>query len=66
VVGVFAAIDHAATECVACQPAKQATRFEAREPIRPELREHPGSYSHGGLPWLDQAPQREPADRPPL
>ena len=39
---VFIAVDHCSTECVGIHAARQATRFEALEPIRQGVRRHFG------------------------
>lgn len=46
-VTVFAAIDHATAECVGIHAAKQATRFEALEPIRQGVRKMFGNFAAG-------------------
>lgn len=41
---VFVAIDHCSAECVGVHAARQATRFEALEPIRQGVRQHFGAF----------------------
>jgi putative transposase len=43
---VFVAVDHCNSECVGIHAAKEATRFEALEPIRQAVREYIGGYDH--------------------
>lgn len=43
-VTVFAAIDHCSADCVGIHAVKQATRFEALEPLRQGVREHFGGF----------------------
>ncbi len=43
---VFIAVDHCSTECVGIHAARQATRFEALEPIRQGVRQHFGAFGH--------------------
>jgi putative transposase len=43
-VTVFAAIDHCSADCVGMHAVKQATRFEALEPLRQGVREHFGGF----------------------
>lgn len=42
---VFIAIDHFTAECVGIHAARQATRFEALEPIRQGVRQHFGGFA---------------------
>ena len=42
---VFIAIDHFSAECVGIHAARQATRFEALEPIRQGVRQHFGGFA---------------------
>ena len=41
---VFVAVDHGSAECVGIHAARQATRFEALEPIRQGVRQHFGAF----------------------
>lgn len=41
---VFVAVDHSSTECVGLHAARQATRFEALEPLRQGVRQHFGGF----------------------
>ena len=41
---VFIAVDHCSAECVGIHAARQATRFEALEPIRQGVRQHFGAF----------------------
>lgn len=43
-VAVFVAVDHCSAECVGIHVARQATRFEALEPIRQAVRRHFGAF----------------------
>ncbi len=43
-VTVFVAVDHCTTECVGIHAAKRATRFEALEPVRQEVRDYCGGF----------------------
>jgi putative transposase len=43
---VFVAVDHCSAECVGIHAARQATRFEALEPIRQGVRQHFGGFEH--------------------
>jgi transposase InsO family protein len=42
---VFIAIDHFSAECVGIHAARQATRFEALEPVRQGVRQHFGGFA---------------------
>jgi len=42
---VFIAVDHFSAECVGIHAARQATRFEALEPIRQGVRQHFGGFA---------------------
>lgn len=42
---VFIAIDHFTAECVGIHAARQATRFEALEPVRQGVRQHFGGFA---------------------
>jgi transposase InsO family protein len=44
---VFVAVDHHSAECVGIHASRQATRFEALEPLRQGVREHFGGFSKG-------------------
>src|SRR6266849_620844 len=46
-VTVFVAVDHCTTECVGLHAAKQATRFEALEPLRQGVRDYCGGFRAG-------------------
>jgi len=46
-VTVFVAVDHCTTECVGIHAAKQATRFEALEPVRQGARDYCGGFRAG-------------------
>src|SRR5919112_258159 len=41
---VFVAVDHCSAECIGIHAARQATRFEALEPIRQGVRQHVGAF----------------------
>ena len=41
---VFVAVDHCSAECIGIHAARQATRFEALEPIRQGVRQHFGAF----------------------
>jgi putative transposase len=42
---VFIAVDHFSAECVGIHAARQATRFEALEPVRQGVRQHFGGFA---------------------
>ncbi len=42
---VFVAVDHHSAECVGLHASRQATRFEALEPLRQGVREHFGGFA---------------------
>jgi putative transposase len=42
---VFVAVDHYSAECVGIHASRQATRFEALEPLRQGVREHFGGFA---------------------
>jgi transposase InsO family protein len=44
---IFVAVDHCSTECVGIHAARQATRFEALEPIRQGVRACFGAFAEG-------------------
>src|SRR6478609_5584154 len=44
---VFVAVDHHSAECVGIHASRQATRFEALEPLRQGVREHFGGFANG-------------------
>jgi transposase InsO family protein len=44
---VFVGVDHCSGECVGIHASKDATRFEALEPIRQGVREHFGCFAQG-------------------
>ncbi len=46
-VAVFVAVDHGSAECVGIHAARQATRFEALEPIRQGVRRCLGGFAQG-------------------
>jgi putative transposase len=46
-VAVFVAVDHCSAECVGIHAARQATRFEALEPIRQGVRRCFGGFAQG-------------------
>lgn len=43
---MFIAIDYCSAECVGIHAARQATRFQAVEPIRQGVRRHFGGFVH--------------------
>ncbi len=49
----FAAIDHCTGDCVGIHAVKKATRFEAVEPIRQDVREYFGSFSAAAADGLN-------------
>jgi transposase InsO family protein len=51
-VTVFAAVDHCTAECVGIHASKQATRFEALEPIRQGVSEYFQAFSDGSAAGL--------------
>lgn len=46
-VAVFVAVDHRSAECVGIHAALRATRFEALEPLRQDVRRHFGAFAKG-------------------
>ena len=69
-VAVFVTVDHCSAECVGIHAARQATRFEALEPIRQGMRRCFGGFAQGigrgrslrhdhGSQYMSDAFQRE-------
>jgi hypothetical protein len=44
---IFLTVDHCSTECLGIHPARQATRFDALEPIRQAARSCFGAFAQG-------------------